>query len=43
MFAVDHEGIEPDLLCLGKGITGGYLPPAATLATEEIFNAFMAP
>ncbi|MGH7785465.1 MAG: adenosylmethionine--8-amino-7-oxononanoate transaminase [Candidatus Binatia bacterium] len=43
MFAVDHEGIEPDLLCLGKGITGGYLPLAATLASEEIFAAFLAP
>jgi adenosylmethionine-8-amino-7-oxononanoate aminotransferase len=43
MFAVDHESIEPDLLCLGKGITGGYMPLAATLATEEIFSAFLAP
>jgi adenosylmethionine-8-amino-7-oxononanoate aminotransferase len=43
MFAVDHEGIEPDLLCLGKGLTGGYLPLAATLASEEIFDAFLAP
>ncbi len=43
MFAVDHEGIEPDLLCLGKGITGGYLPLAATLASEDIFSAFLAP
>jgi adenosylmethionine-8-amino-7-oxononanoate aminotransferase len=43
MFAVDHEAIEPDLLCLGKGITGGYLPLAATLASEEIFSAFLAP
>jgi adenosylmethionine-8-amino-7-oxononanoate aminotransferase len=43
MFAVEHEQIEPDLLCLGKGITGGYLPLAATLASEEIFSAFLAP
>lgn len=43
MFAVDHEGVSPDLLCLGKGISGGYLPLAATLATEEIFEAFLAP
>jgi adenosylmethionine---8-amino-7-oxononanoate aminotransferase len=43
MFAVEHEQVEPDLLCLGKGITGGYLPLAATLATEEIFAAFLAP
>jgi len=43
MFAVEHEGVEPDLLCLGKGITGGYLPLAATLASEQIFSAFLAP
>jgi adenosylmethionine-8-amino-7-oxononanoate aminotransferase len=43
MFAVEHEGVEPDLLCVGKGITGGYLPLAATLASEEIFTAFLAP
>jgi len=43
MFAVEHERVEPDLLCLGKGITGGYLPLAATLATDEIFSAFLAP
>ncbi len=43
MFAVDHEAVEPDLLCLGKGLTGGYLPLAATLATEEIFTAFLGP
>jgi adenosylmethionine-8-amino-7-oxononanoate aminotransferase len=41
MFACDHEFISPDLLCLAKGITGGYLPMAATLTTEEIFNAFL--
>ncbi|MFQ5850777.1 MAG: adenosylmethionine--8-amino-7-oxononanoate transaminase [Candidatus Binatia bacterium] len=41
MFACDHEGVTPDLFCLGKGITGGYLPLAATLATEEIFSAFL--
>jgi Adenosylmethionine-8-amino-7-oxononanoate aminotransferase len=40
MFAVEHEGVEPDFLCLAKGITGGYLPLAATLTTEEIFDAF---
>ncbi len=38
---VEHEGIEPDLMALGKGITGGYLPLAATLATEEIYQAFL--
>jgi adenosylmethionine-8-amino-7-oxononanoate aminotransferase len=41
MFASDWEGVSPDLLCLGKGLTGGYLPLAATMATEEIFSAFL--
>lgn len=43
LFASDQAEVEPDLLCLGKGLTGGYLPLAATLATEEIFEAFLAP
>lgn len=43
MFAVEREQVEPDLLCLGKGITGGYLPLAATLASDKIFEAFLAP
>jgi adenosylmethionine---8-amino-7-oxononanoate aminotransferase len=41
MFACDNEGVSPDLLCLAKGITGGYLPLSATLATEEIYQAFL--
>jgi len=41
MFACEHAGLAPDLMCLGKGITGGYLPLAATLATETIFEAFL--
>jgi adenosylmethionine-8-amino-7-oxononanoate aminotransferase len=41
MFACDHAGVAPDILCLAKGITGGYLPLAATLSTEEIFSAFL--
>jgi adenosylmethionine-8-amino-7-oxononanoate aminotransferase len=41
MFACEHAGVAPDLMCLGKGITGGYLPLAATLATEAIFDAFL--
>lgn len=41
MFACEQAGLAPDLLCLGKGITGGYLPLAATLATEAIFETFV--
>ena len=41
MFASEWEDVAPDLLCLGKGITGGYLPMAATMTTEEIFSAFL--
>ena len=41
MFAVEHEGIEPDLMCVAKGLTGGYLPLAATLATEAVHDAFL--
>jgi adenosylmethionine-8-amino-7-oxononanoate aminotransferase len=40
MFACEHEGVTPDLLAVSKGITGGYLPLGATLATEEIYDAF---
>jgi len=43
MFACEHEGVDPDLMALGKGISGGYLPLAATLATEEIYRAFLGP
>ncbi|MEI8376288.1 MAG: adenosylmethionine--8-amino-7-oxononanoate transaminase [Planctomycetota bacterium] len=41
MFACEHEGVTPDLMCIAKGLTGGYLPMAATLATEEIWQAFL--
>ena len=41
MFASDHEAVTPDLLCLAKGLSGGYLPLAATLATEEVYEAFL--
>ncbi|MDT8317571.1 MAG: adenosylmethionine--8-amino-7-oxononanoate transaminase [bacterium] len=40
MFASQHEGVSPDLMAVAKGITGGYLPLAATLATEEIYDTF---
>ncbi len=41
MFACEHEDVSPDLLCLSKGITGGYMPLAATITTQEIFNEFL--
>ena len=41
MFAAEHEGVTPDIMAVAKGITGGYLPLAATLATEEVYDAFL--
>jgi adenosylmethionine---8-amino-7-oxononanoate aminotransferase len=41
MFACEQERVAPDLLCVAKGLTGGYLPLAATLATESIYDAFL--
>jgi adenosylmethionine-8-amino-7-oxononanoate aminotransferase len=41
MFACQQEDVSPDIMTLGKGITGGYLPLAATLCTEEIFEGFL--
>jgi adenosylmethionine-8-amino-7-oxononanoate aminotransferase len=41
MFACEHEGVAPDLLCLAKGITGGYLPLAATLTSERVYEGFL--
>ena len=41
MFACEQEGVTPDLMAISKGLTGGYLPLAATLATEEIYRAFL--
>jgi adenosylmethionine-8-amino-7-oxononanoate aminotransferase len=41
MFACEHEHVAPDLMCVAKGITGGYLPLAATLATERIYEGFL--
>lgn len=40
MFANEHTGVSPDLLCLSKGITGGYLPLSVTLTTDAIYEAF---
>jgi len=42
MFACEHEGVTPDIMCLAKGITGGYLPLAATMTTSKIYDAFKA-
>ncbi|HEY3186449.1 MAG TPA: adenosylmethionine--8-amino-7-oxononanoate transaminase, partial [Solirubrobacteraceae bacterium] len=41
MFACQQEGVTPDLMCVAKGLTGGYLPLAATLATERVYEAFL--
>lgn len=41
MFACDHEQVSPDILCLAKGITGGYLPLAATLVSNKIYQGFL--
>lgn len=41
MFAAEQEKVTPDLMTVAKGITGGYMPLAATLATEEIYDAFL--
>jgi adenosylmethionine-8-amino-7-oxononanoate aminotransferase len=41
MFACEHEGVSPDLMCVAKGISAGYLPLAATFATRKIFDAFL--
>ncbi len=41
MFACEQESVSPDVLCVAKGLSGGYLPLAATLATDEIYNAFL--
>ena len=41
MFACSHENVTPDILTISKGLNGGYMPLAATLATDEIYNAFL--
>jgi adenosylmethionine---8-amino-7-oxononanoate aminotransferase len=41
MFACEHERVVPDIMCLSKGITNGYMPLAVTLVTDEVFNSFL--
>jgi adenosylmethionine-8-amino-7-oxononanoate aminotransferase len=41
LFACEQEGVSPDFLCVAKGLTGGYLPLAATLTTEDVYRAFL--
>jgi adenosylmethionine-8-amino-7-oxononanoate aminotransferase len=41
LFACQQENVRPDFLCIAKGLTGGYLPMAATLTTQKVFNAFL--
>jgi adenosylmethionine-8-amino-7-oxononanoate aminotransferase len=42
MFACEHAGIVPDMMCLSKGLTGGFMPLAATIAGEKIYEAFLS-
>jgi adenosylmethionine-8-amino-7-oxononanoate aminotransferase len=41
MFACEHEGVSPDFMCVAKGLTGGYLPLAATLTSERVYEGFL--
>ena len=43
LFACEQEGVTPDFLCVAKGLTGGYMPLAATLTTDRVFEAFLGP
>src|SRR5205823_10799742 len=43
LFACSQEDVAPDFLCLAKGLTGGYLPLAATLTTDAVYDAFLGP
>lgn len=42
MFAFQHAGVSPDIMCVSKGLTGGYMPMAITITTDEIYDAFYA-
>lgn len=42
MFAFDHAGVSPDIMCISKGLTGGYMPMAITITTDDIYEAFYA-
>lgn len=42
MFACEHAGITPDIICLSKGLTAGYMPLGATVTTEAVYNAFLS-
>jgi adenosylmethionine---8-amino-7-oxononanoate aminotransferase len=42
LFACEHANVSPDILCLSKGITGGFLPLGATIATEDVFSSFLS-
>lgn len=42
MFACEHEDVQPDLMCLGKAMTGGYVPLAATLTSQAVYDAFLS-
>lgn len=42
MFAFDHAGVSPDIMCISKGLTGGYMPMAITITTDQIYDAFYA-
>jgi adenosylmethionine-8-amino-7-oxononanoate aminotransferase len=41
LFACEQTGLRPDLLCMGKGLTGGYLPMSATVASQRVYDAFL--